>query len=148
MTRTKNRRRHYLVNRRMQLQFVILLLLLAVVPIILMGSSFYIINKTYLHAIQRIIGEMVITDMDIQGILDFSTHSLIALVIITSILLIYIGVRFSHHIAGPFYKIEETMDKLAKDEKVELLHFRKSDSVNDLAEKFNVIIKKLHQTKK
>lgn len=148
MTRGINRRKHYLVNKRMQLQFVVLLLLLAVVPIILLGSSLYIINKTYLHAIQRIAGELVITDVDVRGILDFSANSLKALVLITSILLVYIGVRFSHHVAGPVYKLEETVDKLNKGEKVELLHFRKSDSVNDLAEKFNAIIKKLQLTKR
>ena len=144
----RNRRKNYLVNKRMQLQFVSLLLLLAVVPIILLGSSLYIINKTYLHAIQRIAGEMVIADVDVQGILNFSTQSLTSLVIITSVLLVYIGLRFSHHVAGPIYKMEETIDRMVKGEKVELLHFRKSDSVNDLAEKFNLIIKKLRLSKR
>ncbi|MBL7070998.1 MAG: hypothetical protein ISS26_02350 [Candidatus Omnitrophica bacterium] len=142
-----NRRTHYLVNKRIQLQFVVLLLLLAIIPIVLLGSSLYIVNKTYLYAMQRIMGETMIADVDIQGTLSFSVHALTSLVVITAILLSYIGIRFSHHIAGPVYKMEETIDKLVKGEKVDLLHFRKNDSVNDLAGKFNILIKKMHQAK-
>jgi len=138
----KDRRKNYLVNKRLQLQFVVLLLFLAIIPIILLGSSLYIVNKTYLYAMQRIIGDFVVSDVDIQGVLDFSVRSLVSLVMITVILLAYIGVRFSHHIAGPVYKIEETIDKIAKGEEVEPLHFRKNDSVKDLAEKFNIMIEK------
>ena len=51
------RRRKYLVNRKLQLQFSSLLILQAAIPIILLGCSLYIVNKIYLFAIQRMIGE-------------------------------------------------------------------------------------------
>lgn len=143
-----NRRRKYLVNKRLQLQFVLLLVMQAAIPIILLGCSLYIVNKIYLSTIQRMIGELVISDVDIQAILTFSIHAVVALLVITAILLTFIGIRFSHHIAGPVYKLEESMDKLARGEEVEPLHFRKGDAVNGLAEKFNIIIKKLNQAKR
>lgn len=143
----KERRRHYLVNRRIQLQFAHLLVLMAVIPIILLGSSLYIVNKTYLYAMQRIIGEGVLSDIDIKSVLDFSAQSLAALVIITTVLFVYIGIRFSHHVAGPVNKLEETMDALAKGGDAELLHFRKTDAVTELAEKFNIIINMIKQRK-
>ncbi len=143
----KNRRKQYLVNKRLQGQFSLLLILQAVIPIVLLGSSLYIVNRIYLFAIQRIIGYEALSDIDIQNVLNFSIQAILALVVITAVLLAYIGIRFSHHIAGPVYKLEETMDRLAEGEKVEPLHFRKSDAIMGLAEKFNIIIKKLNQVR-
>ena len=116
MEDVKNRRKRYLVNKRLQLQFSVLLILQAAIPIVLIGSSLYIVNKMYLLAIQMMVGETVLSDAYIQGILNFSIQATVALLAITAILLTFIGIRFSHHVAGPIYKLEETMDRLAEGE--------------------------------
>jgi nitrogen fixation/metabolism regulation signal transduction histidine kinase len=141
------RRRKYLVNRKLQLQFALLLFLQAAIPIILLGCSLYIVNKIYLFTIQRMIGEWVVSDVDIQAVLNFSVQAVLALLLITGILLTFIGIRFSHHVAGPLYKLEETLDKIIQGERIELLHFRKTDAVQELAEKFNTVIKRLNLAK-
>ena len=79
--------------------------------------------------------------------LNFSIQAVAALLIITAILLAFIGIRFSHHIAGPLFKIEESLDRLIEGEKIEPLRFRKTDAIDELAEKFNVIIARLNQVK-
>jgi len=145
--RIKERRRRYLVNKKLQLQFVWLLMLQAIIPVILLGSSLYIINKSYLASIQSMVGEVMLSDAYIQSILHFSILAVVLLLIITGILLIFIGIRFSHHVAGPLHRLENTIDKLAKGEEVESIHFRKTDALGDLAEKFNVIIKRLNQAR-
>ena len=144
MANIKNRRRKYLINRKLQMQFAWLLVVQAAIPIIILGSSLYIVNKMYLLSIQRIVGNTVILDADIQGILNFSMLAMAALLLITALLLIFIGIRFSHHIAGPLYKLEETISRLAKGEKVEPIYFRKTDMVNGLASKLNEVIKRFN----
>lgn len=143
----RERRKKYLVNKEIQLQFVWLLIMQAAIPIILLGSSLYIVNKTYLTSLQGMIGEAVLSDAHIQSTLNFSLLTIGVLLIITSILLSYIGIRFSHHVAGPLYRLQVTIEKLARGEKVELLHFRKTDAMDGLAERFNTIIQRLGQAK-
>ncbi len=143
----KFRRRNYLVNKKLQLEFSWLLMLQTAVPIVILGGSLYIVNKLYLLALQRIVGITAITDADVQGILNFSIMAMIVLLITVSMLLLLIGIMFSHHIAGPLYKIEDSLDRILRGEKIEPLKFRKSDAVNGLSEKFNALIRKINQIK-
>ncbi|MBU4376190.1 MAG: hypothetical protein KKD29_01780 [Candidatus Omnitrophica bacterium] len=147
MTKTKERRRQYLVNKKLQLEFVRLLIMQAAVPIIVLGASLYIVNNMYLLRMQAIVGSSIISDAEIRGILNFSIFAMLALLVITAILLWYLGIRFSHQVAGPLHKLEKSMDKLASGEKVELIHFRKTDIINGLGDKFNAIAKRYNLIK-
>lgn len=147
MGKTENRRRRYLVNKRLQLELSSLLVLLAAIPIIVLGSALYIVNKMYLGTLQNIVGETAFPTDYIQSILNFSVASVAGALIVTTILLIFIGIRFSHHIAGPLYRLQEKVEKLAGGEKIELLRFRRSDIISDLAAGLNTIIEKLRQVK-
>ena len=140
-----DKRKKYLVNKRLQLQFAWLLATQAAVPIIILGGSLYIVNKMYLYTLQRLVGMSAMSDADIQSVLEFSMRSMGALLIITTILLVFIGIRFSHHIAGPLYKIEMLLEELLEGKKVEPLHFRDTDAVDELAEKINGVVKKFGQ---
>ena len=143
----KERRRQYLVNKKLQFEFVRLLITQATVPIVVLGMSLYVVNKMYLLRMQAIVGNAVISDAEVQGILNFSIFAMLVLLVITAILLWYLGVRFSHQVAGPLHKLEKNMDKLASGERVEPIHFRKTDIVNGLSEKFNAIAKRYNQIK-
>ena len=143
----KERRRQYLVNKRLQLEFVRLLITQAAVPIVVLGTSLFVVNRMYLLRMQAIVGNSIISDTEVQGILIFSIFAMLALLVITSILLWYLGVRFSHQVAGPLHKLEKSMDKLASGERVEPIHFRKTDIVNGLGDKFNAIAKRYNQIK-
>ena len=143
----RERRRQYLVNRKLQMQFVRLLITQAAVPIIMLGKSLYLINKMYLFRLQTIVGNSIMSDAEIHAILNFSIVAMLSLLVITGLLLVFLGIRFSHQVAGPMYKLESGMDKLARGEKVDLIYFRKTDIINGLGDKFNIIARKLSQVK-
>lgn len=147
MANTKERRRRYLINKRMQLQFVRILVMQAAIPIVILGLSLYFINKMYLLRLQAIVGSSVMSDAEVQSILNFSILSLLSLLVVACLLLAFLAIRFSHQIAGPLYKLETSMDKLNRGEKVELVYFRKTDLLNGLGDKLNAIAKKLGQVK-
>jgi capsular polysaccharide biosynthesis protein len=144
MQGTKERRRKYLVNRKLQMEFSLLMIMQVVIPIVLLWSSLYVVNKMYLSSLQVMVGEEALSDVYIKSILNFSIQAAIALIVITAVLLTFIGIRFSHHVAGPLYKLELILDKLARGEKVKPLQFRKTDSIVGFADKINIIIKKLN----
>ena len=141
------RRKQFLVNKRFQFEFAFFLAIQAIIPIFLLGATLYIVNKLYLTTFQIVVGNDVLSDFQINEVLTFSVYAILALLAVMSIVLFYFGIRFSHHVAGPLYKLEKTIDKLARGEKVEPLRFRKSDLVNGLSDKFNVLIEELNKTR-
>ena len=143
----KNRRKQYLVNKKIQLQFAWLLIIQIAIPTIVLGTFLYIVNKMYLSCLQRIVGEAVISDPYVQSILNFSVVAIVVFLVISALLLMFLGIRFSHHIAGPLYKLERSMDKLARGEKIKPLSFRNTDLIHSLAAKFNAILEKYEQSK-
>ena len=147
MARIKNRRKRYLVDKKMQLQFAWLLVMQIAIPTIVLGAFLYIVNKMYLTCIQTLIGDSVISDPYIQSILNFSVLAIGVFLIVSTLLVIFLGIRFSHHIAGPLYKLEESMDKIARGEKIAPLCFRNTDLMHSLADKFNTIMERLNQIK-
>jgi len=48
---------------------------------------------------------------------------------------------FSHRIAGPIYRFEQTLDKLIQGEDVEYVRLRKSDELKGFADKLNELIR-------
>lgn len=143
----RERRRQYLVNRKLQMQFVRLLVTQAAIPVIMLGMSLYVINRMYLFRLQAIVGNSIVSDAEVHAILNFSIVSMLGLLVITGLLLTFLGIRFSHQVAGPLYKLEVSMDRLARGEKVDLIHFRKTDIMDGLGDKFNIIAQKLGQVK-
>jgi nitrate/nitrite-specific signal transduction histidine kinase len=101
----------------------------------------------YLLGMQSITGSSIVSDSEIYGILNFSVVAMLALLVITGLLLAFLGIWFSHQVAGPLYKLEKSLEKLAAGEKVELVHFRKTDLLDSIGEKFNAVAKKLNQVK-
>ena len=148
MAKTKERRRRYLVNKELQMQFTWLLVMQLAIPTLVLGTFLYIVHKMYLTNIQRLVGESVISDPYIQSILNFSVLAIAVFLIISVLLLIFLGIRFSHHIAGPIFKIEKTMAKLAKGEQIEPVCFRKTDITGSLADEINIVAKKMNLLKK
>lgn len=147
MSRIKERRKRYLINKKLQMQFVWLLVMQSAIPVIVLGTSLYAVNKMYLLRLQAIVGSSIMSDAEIQGILNFSIVSMLALLVIMALLLAFLGIRFSHQIAGPLHKLSNSMDRLARGEKVDLISFRKTDILNGIGDKFNAIVKKLGQVK-
>lgn len=147
MVKTKERRRRYLVNKKLQMEFVRLLITQAAVPIIILGASLYWVNKMYLTRLQAIVGTSIMSDAEIQGILNFSIVSMLLLLVITALLLAFLGIRFSHEVAGPLHKLSNSMDKLARGEKVDLVYFRRTDILNGIGNKFNDVVKRFNQVK-
>ena len=143
----ENRRRKYLVDKKIQWHFTWLLVIHVAVPTMVLGGFLYAVNKMYLSTLQKLVGASTLSDPSIKGILNFSILAIVLFLIVSTVLLIFLGIRFTHHVAGPLYRLERSMDKLMKGEKIEPLHFRKTDIVDRLAEKFNALARKFGQIK-
>ena len=56
-----------------------------------------------------------------------------------------ICIFFSHKVAGPLYKLNQYLLKIANDEHVDEIRFRKGDYFPELADSFNNAVEKLQE---
>ena len=57
--------------------------------------------------------------------------------------IVYDSLRLSHRFVGPIYRLRTVMHELAKGGPAEPLHFRKEDFWQDLADDYNLILKRI-----
>lgn len=62
--------------------------------------------------------------------------------LIIVVLLVIIGIFYSHRIAGPVYRISRDIERVLEGEKGVSIRLRKKDKLKDLAEKINQLIAK------
>ncbi len=55
---------------------------------------------------------------------------------------------FSHRIAGPVYRLEQTLDRLVQGEKVAPLEVRKHDDLKGLVRRINILIQRVGEPEK
>jgi len=142
----KNRRKTYFINKRFQSLFIIKFCALVVLGSMISGAIVYMMSKAALTT------TFENCRLTVKSAADFI---LPAVLLSSGVVIVLIGISAvavtlftSHKIAGPLYKLKEGMDKLLNGEKVERLHFRKTDILDDFAEKFNAIAEKLNQIRK
>jgi hypothetical protein len=58
----------------------------------------------------------------------------------------YFGLRLSHRIAGPIFKINKTIDEVLKNKKTILIHLREDDYFHDHADKINELLKSIEKS--
>ena len=71
------------------------------------------------------------------------THAVFAFTSVVVILMIFFGALFlSHRVAGPIYRLQRELEKLAEDSKLNEIKFRKDDYFPELAVTFNEVLAK------
>lgn len=132
------KRKIYLINPEFQLKFssfiaFIIIGVSVVYPIIILEMMDHFINQ---------VGGMT------PSIIE-KRQSLILVIIGWqigyTITMFIICVFFSHKVAGPLYKLNKYLLKIANDEPVDEIRFRKSDYFPELEKSFNSAVSKLHE---
>jgi signal transduction histidine kinase len=94
----------------------------------------------------------VITAVVQKDLVDFVTFQILIRTFCFVIPLIFVigafSLVFSHYIAGPVYRLEQTIDDLVSGKDVRLIRLRKGDELNELVEKVNALIRTMGREKK
>ncbi|MEW6666466.1 MAG: hypothetical protein AB1512_14750 [Thermodesulfobacteriota bacterium] len=126
------KRTHYLPKQRMQIALTLRLLLLTVLFAFFVGFEVYITAWP------------VVSEFIPRTLMGAVREQILFRVIFFSIpLLFVIGaffVIFTHRIAGPLYRLEQTLDRLIAGENVETVSLRKNDELGELASRINILI--------
>ena len=131
------KRIHYLPKQKMQIALTLRLLLLTVLFAFFVGFEVYI---TVWPVVSEFIPGTLMSAVKEQILFRVLFFSIPLLFVIGAFFLI-----FTHRIAGPLYRLEQTLDQLIAGEDVERLSLRKNDELGELASRINVLISMIQE---
>ena len=123
-----------------QVKYLRLLVVAMLLPTLLIGALLY-------YLILNIIAEEIVFPEAIASILFPAIHkiNIILLVGVPILFLILIGwgIMLSHRFAGPVYRLEKELDKIAGGDYSVRIKFRKNDDLKHIADAVNKVLDKL-----
>jgi methyl-accepting chemotaxis protein len=131
----KHRRRILLINRKFQLKFSFfvcswVLVLSLVFPAVLYGT---------VEALARMLASKVDTNT-LKVIENFQAETMTAMIlfmVVFALTIFLISLFVSHRIAGPVYRIQLALERMARGNIEKDIKLRKADHFNDLADSYN-----------
>ena len=140
----QNRRRAYLINPRFQWRFIGFMATLSLLAI----AMLFVSNLLFFRNMeQEALSVGLTADNPYFDFLREQKSALSTLYFAVSgvvfVLMMGLGILYSHRIAGPLHHLDHRMRQIAGGEDPSPLIFRRRDQFRELAESFNAMIAKL-----
>ena len=138
------RRKRYLVKKGLQFRYLGLIFIAIILPTLLVvGCLYYLIFS--LMAEQLGIPESIAYNL----FPVFKKVNLILLlgIPIISVALLFWGLLISHRIAGPIYRLERELDRIAQGDFSLRLKIRRKDELGSIAEGINKVLDRIRGVK-
>jgi methyl-accepting chemotaxis protein len=140
----QNRRRTYLINPRFQWRFIGFMATVSVLAISMLFVSNILFFRNMEHEALSVgltrdnpYFDFLQEQKSALSVLYFAVSGLVFVVMMG------LGILYSHRIAGPLHHLDRKMRRIADGEEPSPLQFRRSDQFVELAESFNAMIVKL-----
>jgi methyl-accepting chemotaxis protein len=139
-----NRRKAYLINPRFQWRFIGFMAAVSLLAI----AVLFISNILFFRDMEQTARSVGLTpDNPYFDFLDEQKSTLYKLYFgvsgVAFVLMMGLGILYSHRIAGPLHNLNTKMQRIAGGEEPSAVKFRRNDQFRDLAESFNAMIAKL-----
>jgi len=139
------RRRRYLVKKKLQFKYLLFVLLAMLIPTIVVGAAlYYLIWETIAAEIavpEAIAAALVPALEKVNVILIISVPLVFAVILLFSVFI-------SHRIAGPVYRLEKEMKKIADGDYLRRIKLRSNDELQEIAEGINSVLEHFAGSKK
>jgi hypothetical protein len=134
------RRRHYLIDKNLQINFTILLIMIGVINAVFFGFIFYLFSQHIAMVYKPLLIDTVIQENVVQFKNFILWRTILFGIAFECILIILLGIFFSHRIAGPLFKISRSLREIAQGRNPGLIKLRKDDMLKNFAETVNEMI--------
>jgi hypothetical protein len=135
----KMRRRRYLVNRRLQLGLAFRFLILLILFALFMGFESYMV-------FWPVVSEYI-PEAQLSTAIRLVTMRLAYFALPIGFVIFAVVVVLAHRIAGPLYRIQNTLDRLIHEKDASPIRLRKHDELKGLTERINRIIPLLSESR-
>ncbi|MBU3958812.1 MAG: HAMP domain-containing protein [Candidatus Omnitrophica bacterium] len=136
------RRRKYFIKPGLQVRYLRVILIAVILPVCLFSVCLYYLIF-YMMAEQLGIPESIAYNI-VPVVTKINLILLFGLPII-SIGILFWGVLISHRIAGPLYRLEKELDKIAKGDFSLRLKIRSKDELGSIVKGVNKILDKIEE---
>lgn len=134
-----SQRRNYLIEKKMQGKFTMTLLMLIFLIAVISFCNLYVIGSFVINHYTNIQEINSPVDFILQA-LDVMWPRLILIILVNVIIVIIIGVFYSHQFAGPSFKMERALREIAAGDLASKIYLRQSDSLHNVADAINQLI--------
>jgi len=139
---SRNRRKNYFIKKKFQTRFILRFCFPVIFTALIAAIVvYYFSSQSTVTVFEN--SRLVIkpgTEFIIPGLILSALFSIILVGIATVIIMFFI----SHRIAGPLYKVENSLERMADGDLSFDIHFRKRDEIKKLANAFNMTSRKLN----
>ena len=140
-------RTNYFISKSMQGKFAGTILLLALLVTVITACNIYVLGSYFYDStISASDGKTLSTVM--QSFLTTYWPRLIILVLVNIIIVFVVSVMYSHQIAGPAYKLENSIKRITNGDLTFEVSLRRSDNLKELASALNGLLDKFRTTLK
>ena len=138
-------RKNYFIAKGMQSKFAGTILLLAFLITVITACNIYVLGSFFMQT-QASIGENQTAEGMMRHFVTQLWPRLLLLVLVNVIIVFIVSIMYSHQIAGPAYKLEKSIQRIASGDLTFEVTLRKNDNLKELAASINGMLSKFRNT--
>ena len=140
-----SQRKNYFISKDMQTKFAGTILLLALLVTIITACNIYVLGSYfYFSSITQNEGRTL--SMVMESFIREFWPRLVILVVVNIIIVFVVSVMYSHQIAGPAYKLENSIKRITEGDLTFEVSLRRNDNLKELASALNSLLEKFRIT--
>lgn len=138
-------RKNYFISKGMQSRFAGTILLLVFLIGVISACNIYVLASFFMSNQATISQEQTVEKMMSTFLVDFWPR-LLLLVMVNVIIIFIVSIMYSHQIAGPAYKLEKSLQRIAAGDLTFEIHLRRHDNLKEVASAINHMLAEFRET--
>ncbi len=138
-------RKNYFIAKGMQSKFAGTILLLTFLIGVITVCNLYVLATFYLKNDATIDQEQTVLGLFSQTFTKMWPR-LLLLVLVNVIIVFIVSIMYSHQIAGPAYKLEKSLNRIADGDLTLEIHLRRNDNLKEVASAINRMLGRFRET--
>ena len=140
-----SQRKNYFIAKGMQSKFAGTILLLVFLITIITACNIYVLGSFFMQT-RATLNENQTTEGLMQLFIMDLWPRLLLLVLVNVIIVFIVSIMYSHQIAGPAYKLEKSIQRIARGDLTFEIHLRKNDNLKEVAAAINQMLSRFRET--
>jgi len=138
-----NRRKNYFIEKSFQARFILKFCMLVVLGGVLTIGILFLLGKR--STTVAVVDSRVVVKTTADFLLPLLIQTAAVVMILVGTATIFVTLFVSHKIAGPLYRLKKAMQELAEGNLSAQMKLRKLDQLQDIADAFNEMTRKLKE---
>lgn len=140
-----SQRKNYFISKGMQSKFAGTILLLVFLITVITACNIYVLGSFFLTT-QATLSEGQTAESMMHHFVTELWPRLLLLILVNVIIVFIVSIMYSHQFAGPAYKLEKSIKRIASGDLTFEIHLRHNDSLKELAVAINSMLSRFRDT--